>query len=669
MGVVLITGSAGLIGSEATQFFAAQGFDVVGIDNNMRRAFFGAEASTEWQRQFLIQKLGSRYRHFDLDIRATGTLEALFKKYGNELKLIIHTAAQPSHDWAARDPHTDFSVNADGTLNMLEATRKYAPEAAFIFTSTNKVYGDTPNRLPLIELAKRWEIDPSHPYANGIGEDMSIDQTLHSLFGASKVAADVLVQEYGRYFGMKTACFRGGCLTGPNHSGTQLHGFLAYLMKCAATGMPYKVFGYQGKQVRDNIHSADLIAAFAEFFQAPRSGEVYNLGGGRFSNCSMLEAIEMCEEITGQPMPWSYEEQNRTGDHIWYVSDLSKFQSHYPNWQLRYDVKAILREIYEVGVERWKPRAQAAILGAQVSRLSFASASQATSVERESAQATPSQGEPSLLRALPELSKTKKNVLGIGVDAVNYAEAVEQIIAAAKMKTSFSLSALAVHGVMTGVLDRAHSYRLNHFDLIVPDGQPVRWALNLLHKTELRDRVYGPNLMLRTCEQAAQEGLPIYLYGSTAETLDQLGHNLRERFPNLVIAGVQPSRFRQLSAEEKLEVAAQIKASGAAITFVGLGCPRQEVFVYEFRAALPMPLLAVGAAFDFHAGTVAQAPPFMQRNGLEWCYRLLHEPRRLWQRYVLLNPLYVTMLLLQAVGLKQFNLRDTTPPSQELRFG
>lgn len=656
MSVVLITGSAGLIGSEATQFFAAQGYDVVGIDNNMRREFFGAEASTEWQRQALIQKLGARYRHYDLDIRATGTVEALVKKYASALKLVIHTAAQPSHDWAARDPHTDFSVNANGTLNLLEATRKYAPDAPFIFTSTNKVYGDTPNRLPLIEFDQRWEIDPTHPYASGIREDMSIDHTLHSLFGASKVAADVLVQEYGRYFGMKTGVFRGGCLTGPNHSGTQLHGFLAYLMKCAASGTPYKVFGYQGKQVRDNIHSADLIAAFNEFFHAPRSSEVYNMGGGRFSNCSMLEAMQMCEEISGRTMQWSYEEQHRTGDHIWYVSDLSKFQSHYPNWQLRYDVKAILQEIYDAGRERWSSgKAIVATVNGRNGR------------NRTEGIHTPHNSHRSHNSHQPH--PTKKNILGVGIDATDYTAAVARIVEAAQRKTPLAVSALAVHGVMTGVLDQAHRHRLNQLDLVVPDGQPVRWALNLLHRAGLKDRVYGPNLMLKVCEQAAAKGLPIYLYGSKAETLSQLSHNLCAQFPNLIIAGTQPSRFRQLSAEEKLAVAAQINTSGAAITFVGLGCPRQEVFAYEFRDVLPMPLLAVGAAFDFHAGTQAQAPEFMQRNGLEWLYRFVQEPRRLWQRYVLLNPLYVTMLLLQALRLKQFNLRDTTPPTQELRFG
>lgn len=354
MTVALITGSAGLIGSEAAAFFANRGLEVVGVDNDMRRVFFGDDASTAWNRNQLEQRLGKRYTHYDIDIRDQAAIADLFKRYGSAISLVIHTAAQPSHDWAAREPHTDFTVNANGTLNLLEATRQYAPNAVFIFTSTNKVYGDTPNRLPLIELERRWEIDPRHTYANGIREDMSIDHTLHSLFGASKVAADVLVQEYGRYFGMATACFRGGCLTGPNHSGAQLHGFLAYLMRCAATGTSYTVYGYKGKQVRDNIHSADLIHAFDAFYRAPRSAEVYNIGGGRFSNCSMLEAIDLCQEITGRDLNWTYSETNRIGDHIWWVSDTSHFEQQYPDWKLEYDVPRILREIYEANRERWQ---------------------------------------------------------------------------------------------------------------------------------------------------------------------------------------------------------------------------------------------------------------------------------------------------------------------------
>lgn len=353
MSIAIVTGSAGLIGSEASRHFAEKGLQVIGVDNNMRQQFFGAEASTDWQRQQLIHQLGDKYLHQALDIRDRDAVEALFKKYGGEIKLIVHTAAQPSHDWAAREPHTDFFVNAVGTLNLLEATRQFCPDAVFIFTSTNKVYGDTPNRLPLIEQETRWEIDPTHAYHDGIAEDMSIDQCMHSLFGASKVAADVLVQEYGRYFGIPTACFRGGCLTGPNHSGTQLHGFLAYLVKCTVTRKPYTVFGYAGKQVRDNIHSHDLIQAFDAFFEAPRVAEVYNIGGSRFSNCSMLEAIQISEEISGNRLQHSYSETNRAGDHIWYVSDVSRFQSHYPTWQLTKNINDICREIYEANVERW----------------------------------------------------------------------------------------------------------------------------------------------------------------------------------------------------------------------------------------------------------------------------------------------------------------------------
>lgn len=354
MTTAIITGSAGLIGSEAVAHFAELGLDIVGIDNDMRRVFFGDEASTAWNRRRLEASV-PRYRHHDVDIRDQAAVGAIFGRYGRDIGLVIHTAAQPSHDWAVRDPVTDFGVNAQGTLVLLEAARQHAPDAVFIFTSTNKVYGDRPNALPLVELDTRWELPEQHPYAAGIPEDMPIDQCLHSLFGASKVAADTLVQEYGRYFGMRTACFRGGCLTGPNHAGAQLHGFLSYLMRCAMTDAPYTVFGYHAKQVRDNIHSADLIRAFAAFFAAPRSAAVYNIGGGRDSNCSMLEAIALCEQITGRPLRWTYRDDNRVGDHIWWISSLKRFREHYPGWELRYDVPAILREIYELNRERWRP--------------------------------------------------------------------------------------------------------------------------------------------------------------------------------------------------------------------------------------------------------------------------------------------------------------------------
>jgi CDP-paratose 2-epimerase len=352
MPTVIVSGSAGLIGSESARHFAAEGFDVVGIDNDLRAHFFGEAASTAWNRRRLQEQLGGRYHHVSLDIRDRDGIEPLFAEYSSDIALVVHAAAQPSHDWAARDPHTDFSVNAGGTLTLLEATRRHAPRAVFIFTSTNKVYGDRPNELPLIELPTRWDLPEDHPSWNGIDESMSIDRSTHSVFGASKVAADVMVQEYGRYFGLHTGTFRGGCLTGPSHSGAPLHGFLAYLMRCAVRSEPYTILGYRGKQVRDNIHSRDLVTAFAEFFRNPRPGEVYNIGGSRHSNCSMQEAIAACERITGKPMKTTYAEDNRIGDHIWYVSDVSRFRSHYPEWRYDYDLEAILTELYAAELEK-----------------------------------------------------------------------------------------------------------------------------------------------------------------------------------------------------------------------------------------------------------------------------------------------------------------------------
>ncbi|PIT99518.1 MAG: NAD-dependent epimerase [Bdellovibrionales bacterium CG10_big_fil_rev_8_21_14_0_10_45_34] len=352
MSVVIVTGSSGLIGSEAARFFHEKGLDVVGIDNDLRKYFFGSDGSTEWNKRLLEKDL-SRFTHYSCDIRDEAQILKVFEKYKGSIHSIIHTAAQPSHDWAAKEPLTDFTVNALGTTILLEATRKFAPEAPFIFTSTNKVYGDTPNFLPLVETSTRWELDRAHKYAeHGIDESMSIDQSKHSVFGASKVGADVMVQEYGRYFGMKTATFRGGCLTGPAHSGAELHGFLAYLIKCVVTGRPYKVFGYKGKQVRDNIHSYDLVNAFWHFTQAPRSGEVYNIGGSRFSNCSMIEAIRMSEEVSGKTLDFTLVDDNRIGDHIWWVSDIRKFKEHYSGWKQKFDINTIVKEIVEATQER-----------------------------------------------------------------------------------------------------------------------------------------------------------------------------------------------------------------------------------------------------------------------------------------------------------------------------
>jgi len=348
MAIALITGSSGLIGSEAARFFHDKGFDIVGVDNNLREYFFGSEGSTLWKKSELERDL-QRFRHRELDIRNQEGIEALLREFEKDISVIIHAAAQPSHDWAAKEPYTDFSVNAQGTLVMLESARKYCPSAPFLFTSTNKVYGDAPNNLPLVERESRWELESGHRYSlHGIDESMSIDQSMHSLFGASKVAADVLVQEYGRYFGMNTVSFRGGCLTGPAHSGAELHGFLAYLVKCVVTGKPYTIFGYKGKQVRDNIHSYDLVNALWHFFQAPRPGAVYNMGGSRHSNCSVIEAIRLAEELVGKKMNFSISDQARSGDHIWWISDVLAFKKDYPNWTYKHDFPSMMAEIVDV---------------------------------------------------------------------------------------------------------------------------------------------------------------------------------------------------------------------------------------------------------------------------------------------------------------------------------
>jgi CDP-paratose 2-epimerase len=353
IGTVIITGSGGLIGSESAAYFVEEGHDVVGLENDMRARFFGPAASTAHATARLQRTLGDSFRSLDIDIRDADAVDRVFAAHSASLELVVHTAAQPSHDWAASDPQTDFTVNANGTLNLLEATRSNAPAATFIFCSTNKVYGDRPNHLPLIVVGDRLELPADHRYFRGIDTSIPIDASTHSLFGVSKTAADLLVQEYGRYFDMRTVCFRGGCLTGPNHAGTRLHGFLSYLIRCTITREPYTVFGYDGRQVRDNIHSADLVSAFAAFHASPRAAAVYNIGGGRASNCSMREAIALSQEIVGHELQWELSNRPRIGDHRWWISDLEPFQRDYPDWDITYDVESILREIYEQNVEQW----------------------------------------------------------------------------------------------------------------------------------------------------------------------------------------------------------------------------------------------------------------------------------------------------------------------------
>jgi CDP-paratose 2-epimerase len=353
MAVALVTGSGGLIGSESVRRFAQAGYDVIGVENDMRAWFFGEQASTARTTAQLQEEFGEAFRSVELDVRDRDAVDRLVVEHSGRLELVIHTAAQPSHDWAASDPLTDFQVNANGTLNLLQAARDHAPDATFVFCSTNKVYGDRPNQLPLVDLGHRLELPEKHRYFEGIDTSMSIDDSTHSLFGVSKAAADLLVQEYGRYFGMPTVAFRGGCLTGPSHAGAQLHGFLSYLMRCTVAGQPYTVLGYEGKQVRDNLHAQDLVSAFAAFHAAPRSGVAYNIGGGRHSNCSMLEAIGQCQEIAGRELDWTVVDDNRIGDHRWWISDLRPFQADYPAWAPTYDTEGILRDIYEHNLELW----------------------------------------------------------------------------------------------------------------------------------------------------------------------------------------------------------------------------------------------------------------------------------------------------------------------------
>ncbi len=344
MSIVIITGSNGLVGSESVNFFCNKNYEVLGIDNNLRKFFFGNDGSTSWIKRKII-KNHKKYKHFNIDIRNFSSLEKLFKKYKRNISLIIHCAAQPSHDYGKNFPIIDFNVNATGTLNLLELTKRFCPNAPFVFTSTNKVYGDNPNRLKLVEKKQRFELPKNHVLFNGIDEKFSIDDCTHSFFGVSKTYADLIVQEYGKNVGLKTVCFRGGCITGPNHSGAKLHGFLSYLVKQSLQKKEYTILGYKGKQVRDNLHSSDLINCFWEFFKKPKRGVVYNIGGGRFSNCSILEAISEIELLSGNKIKRKIIQQNRVGDHIWYITNNKKFKKDFPNWKQKYNTKKIIREL------------------------------------------------------------------------------------------------------------------------------------------------------------------------------------------------------------------------------------------------------------------------------------------------------------------------------------
>ena len=346
MSVVIITGSSGLVGSESVEFFCKKGFDVVGIDNNLRNHFFGKDGSTIWVKKKLLNK-HKNFKSNNIDIRNFYSVEKIFKKYKKNISLIIHCAAQPSHDYGKKFPILDFNVNATGTLNLLELTKRYCPDSPFIFMSTNKVYGDNPNKLKIIEKSKRWELKEKDTFFKGIDEKFSIDNCTHSFFGVSKTYADLIVQEYGKNIGLKTVSFRGGCITGPNHSGAKLHGFLSYLVKSSLTKKSYTLIGYKGKQVRDNLHSFDLVNCFWEFYKKPKNGEVYNMGGGRYSNCSVLEALDIVEKLKNINIKKKIIKKNRVGDHIWYVSNTKKFKKDYPNWKQKYNTKKIIEELIE----------------------------------------------------------------------------------------------------------------------------------------------------------------------------------------------------------------------------------------------------------------------------------------------------------------------------------
>jgi len=346
MSIVIITGSAGLVGSESVNYFCDKGFDVIGIDNNLREFFFGKDGSTHWIKSRLLKRNKS-FKNVNIDIRNKVGIEKIFKKYKRNISLIIHCAAQPSHDYGKNFPIIDFNVNATGTLNLLEATKKYCPTAPFIFMSTNKVYGDNPNNLKILEKKTRWELGPKNKYFKGIDEKFSIDNCTHSFFGVSKTYADLIVQEYGKNVGLKTVCFRAGCITGPNHSGAKLHGFLSYLVKASIKEKKYNLIGYKGKQVRDNLHSLDLANCFWEFYKKPKSGEVYNIGGGRYSNCSIIEALNIVEKLKNIKVKRNYIKKPRVGDHIWYITDLKKFKKDYPNWKQKYNTQKILEEIID----------------------------------------------------------------------------------------------------------------------------------------------------------------------------------------------------------------------------------------------------------------------------------------------------------------------------------
>ena len=580
---ICVTGSLGLVGLSVCQYFLKHGNEVWGIDNNMRQFFFGEEGRTDVNQGIFNE---SNYHHEKIDIRYNEEIDRLFKK--NKFDVVIHTAAQPSHDKAREIPILDFEVNAAGTLNLLEATRKYCPNAKFIYTSTNKVYGDNPNLVKLVEKKNRYDF--ADKKFNGFNEKTSTDRCLHSLFGVSKLAADNYVSEYGKTFSIKTIVFRLGCVSGGRHSGVKLHGFLSYLVKSLMNTNSYEIIGYKGKQVRDQIDADDLVLAMVQVIKKPpKCGEVFNLGGGRENNISILEAIHLVSTKLKIKPKITYKSDARLGDHICYISDTRKFKNQYPSWKITKGIEAIVDEI--ISSERKK----VPILGVRVSMLTY------------------------------------DHTLDIVNDWIE------------KGRREY-ICVSAVHLLMECQQDTALKEGVNKAGLVTSDGMPLVWILKRQYPKA--QRVYGPDLTWKLCGFAEKRGFGVYFLGGATGESEMVGKIMMNKYPKLKVLGYKDTPVRPIPEVKNNKIIKDINKSGAKIVFIGLGCPLQEKWMINNRSKLKANvLIGVGAAFDFITGREKQSPKIIQNNGLEWLYRLIQHPRRLWYRYLVLNFKFVLMLI------------------------
>lgn len=575
---ICITGSLGLVGLAACRYFLNEGNEVWGIDNNMRQVFFGEEGRTDVNLGLFNEK---KYHHINLDIRDREEINKLFIK--NKFEVVIHTAAQPSHDKAREIPLIDFEVNAMGTLNLLEACRKYCPKTIFIYTSTNKVYGDNPNNVNFIETKTRFDFSDKNYF--GFDERTSVDQCLHSLFGVSKLAADTYVVEYAKTFGLKTTVFRLGCVTGGRHASVKLHGFLSYLVKSLMNTGAYQIIGYKGKQVRDQIDADDLILAMVEVIKNPKKGEVFNLGGGRENSISVLEAIKIVANKLDIRPKITYVNKARLGDHICYISDTRKFKKFYPDWKIRKSTETIIDEIINY--------------------------------KRKTLQ-----------------------ILGVGVSVLTYNHALDIIDDWIKMNNKEYVCVSAVHLLMECQQDKKLNEGVNRAGLVTSDGMPLVWILK--RKYPKVERVYGPDLTWKLCMMAQRKGYGVFFLGGAVGESKLVGQIIKKRYPKLLISGFRDTPVRPIPAVIDTKIIEEINKSGAKIVFVGLGCPMQEKWMIKNRSKLEANVLVgVGAAFDFITGRERQAPKFLQRIGMEWFFRLCQHPRRLWYRYLVLNSKFI----------------------------